>query len=178
MIVDTTLLHPELQDKWRQLLHRCSGYPDLTKDGLSIICTEARRPDLIQARYFIQGRTPSEIAAELDHHEATPDQRALISQALREVWPDLTKILPEERVPGRIVTYALPFTGPHCLGVALHFGIKKGARLLYPDAPWATVGQLATRIGLVWGGNWPMRDMAHLELMKPWRPVSPKAKAA
>ena len=166
MSVDLKQLHPELQDKARRLLAKCAAHPDLGKAGLTVVLTEGRRDDLTQARYFCQGRTVSEIAADLDAHQADERQRAAMQQAIREIYPP--EATPEWRAPGRIITHALPCTGPHCLGVAMHFGIKRGARMLYPDAPWELVGRIATDLLLVWGGHWRMRDLAHLELHRPW----------
>lgn len=166
-MVDLTQLHPELQQMTERLLAKCVRHPDLGGAGLTVVVTEGKRDNLMQARYFCQGRTVSEIAADLDHHEADQRQRAVMQQAIQEIYPP--NETPEWRAPGRIVTNALPFTGPHCLGVAIHFGIKRGARMLYPDAPWGLVGRLAvSEVLFVWGGDWKSRDLAHLEMHKPW----------
>ncbi|WP_447978101.1 hypothetical protein [Candidatus Nitrospira bockiana] len=156
-------LHPELKDKVTRLLHCCAEHSQLGKAGLSVVITEGRRDDLTQARYFCQGRTPSEIAAELDAVDADQRTREMMFRAIAEIFG--LNALPEMRAPGRIITHALPYSGPHCLGVAVHFVIKRGPRVLYPEAPWEIVGGIAqSRIGLVWGGAWKMRDLAHLEL--------------
>lgn len=165
-MVDLTQLHPELQDMTHRLLVKCEQHPEIGRAGLTVVITEGRRDNLVQARYFCQGRTVSEIAADLDLHQADQRTRLIMQQAIAELYPP--EATPEWRASGRIVTHALPFTGPHCLGVAVHFGIKRGARMLYPDAPWDLVGKIARDLYFVWGGDWKMRDLAHLELHKPW----------
>lgn len=175
-MVDLSQLHPELQDMTRRLLFKCEQHPEIGRAGLTVVITEGKRDNLLQARYFCQGRTVSEIAADLDFHQADPRTRAVMHQAILDIYPkDAT---PEWRAPGRIITKALPFTGPHCLGVAIHFGIKRGERMLYPDAPWHLVGKVAKDLLLVWGGDWPMRDMAHLEMHKPWTQTAVEKGAA
>ena len=87
--------------------------------------------------------------------------------------------LPEDRAPGRIITNALPCTGPHCLGVAFHFRIKHGAHVLNDEAtPWEFIGRIVKKHGLVWGGDWTMRDMEHVELPKAQWPKPEPIQAA
>ena len=165
-MVDLKALHPELQDMTRRLMVKCERHPDLGGAGLTVVITEGKRDNLVQARYFCQGRTVSEIAAELDARQSEQRTREMLQQAIRGIYPP--EATPEWRAPGRIITNALPYSGPHCLGVAVHFGIKRGARMLYPDAPWEIVGRIAKDLLFIWGGNWKMRDLAHLEMYKPW----------
>jgi hypothetical protein len=169
-------LHSELKDILMRMLTRCAGHSQLGKAGLTVVITEGRRLDIVQAKYFCQGRTPSEIAAELDAHTADQRCRQMMALAIGEVFGQAAS--PETRAPGRIVTHALPFTGPHCLGVAAHFGIRQGARMLYPDAPWGAVGQIAQQLGLTWGGTWKMRDVAHVELHRSLWPKPANQEAA
>jgi hypothetical protein len=166
MNVDMTNLHPQLQDRLTRLFRKCAQHPDLGGAGLTVLLHEGLRDNLTQARFFCQGRTVSEIAAELDARQADQATRDMMQAAIQDLYPP--EATPEWRAPGRIITNALPFTGPHCLGVAAHFAVKRGKHLLYPDAPWSIVGMLAKEVLLVWGGVWRMRDYAHLELRKPW----------
>jgi hypothetical protein len=154
----------------------CAKNEFLTSAGLTVVVTEIRRPDIVQARYFCHGRTVDEIAADLDHRETDQNTRALMGLAIQETFG--AEAMPEDRAPGRIITNALPYAGPHCLGVAMHFRVKKGRRILPDDqTPWEHVGKIAKSCGFVWGGNWKMRDMEHLELPRQFwpKPALPEA---
>lgn len=155
---------PELMQFLELFEKACAADEFLKTAGLAVVLTEIRRDDYLQAVYFCQGRTVSEIDEELNRAEADANTCALMDLAIEETFgskePD-----PDLRAPGRIITHALPYTGPHCLGVAAHFRVKKGKRILPDDqTPWEHVGALAKKCGFVWGGSWKMRDMEHLEL--------------
>jgi hypothetical protein len=160
-----------------QFLVLCGKDEFLRDAKLAVVLTEVRRKDYVQALYFCAGRTIEEIVSELDHRDADQKTREVMALAMQEIFGDAAS--KEERAPGRIITHALPYTGPHCLGVAAHFRVKRGERVL-PDemTPWEKVGELAKKAGLVWGGAWKMRDMEHLELPKQFWPKPELPEAA
>lgn len=165
MAIKTEDLVPELQRKLAAFLLACGGDPDLQRLGCTVVLTEGRRTNIRQAHYFCQGRTPSEIAAELDHKQASQEIRAVMAEAIQIVFG--SNAMPEDRAPGRIITHALPYTGPHCEGRAAHFRVKQGPRVLSDaETPWEIVGAIAKRCGLVWGGDWKW-DYEHLEVPRP-----------
>jgi hypothetical protein len=169
-------LLPAMQDKLREFVSGCAEYPDLT-DPWQVVITEGRRLDYVQAKYFCQGRTPSEIAAELDHHHADQKTRELMQLAINEVFGET--VTPETRAPGRIITNAFPYSGPHCLGAAFHARVKHGARMLTDqETPWDRLGRVGHSAGLVWGGDWKMRDEEHFELPRALWPGQEPPKAA
>lgn len=169
MGVDLTKLVPEMQAKAKAFVAACWDDPALKSQAYVVVITEARRLDIDQARYFCHGRTPAEILAWLDHVQAEQTQRDMLSLAMQEFFGAAWAEHLDVRATGRIITTALPFTGPHCLGVAFHARVKHGERVL-PDqeTPWETLGKISRRTGLVWGGDWRMRDLEHHELPKPW----------
>lgn len=167
---------PELMQAKDKFEQACSADSFLKDAGLAVVITEIRRTDYQQSLDYCSGRTVDEIAAELDHHQADQNTRALMQLAIQEVFGSAT---PEDRAPGRITTNAFPYSGPHCLGVAAHFRVKRGRRILPDDqTPWEHVGALAKKCGLVWGGAWKMRDMEHIELPRELWPKPEIAKAA
>jgi hypothetical protein len=173
-LVDGT---PELMKQLKSFETVCAGDAFLKDAGLAVVITEIRRRDYDQALDYCSGRTVDEIAADLDHHQADQNTRALIGIAIQEVFG--AGALPEDRAPGRIVTNAFPYSGPHCLGVAAHFRVKRGRRVLPDDqTPWEHVGALAKKCGFVWGGTWKMRDMEHIELPKALWPQPEQPQAA
>ena len=179
MGVDITKLTEPMQTKLREFVAACADDPSLTSFGYQVVITEGRRRNIVQARYFCHGRTPKEIQAWLDHVKADGNQIETIKLALGEFlgldWDEEK----DPRVPGRIITNALPYTGPHCLGVAFHARVKLGERVLMDaDTPWQTLGKISRRCGLVWGGDWHLRDLEHHELPKALWPKPEPAQVA
>lgn len=165
MGVDVTKLVPDMQKKLRDFVSACMVDPSLQSFDYRVVITEARRLDIDQARFFCHGRTAPEILAWLDHVKADDNQRGTMALAMEEIFGH--EPAPDLRGPGRIITNALPYTGPHCLGVAFHARVKHGEKILTDhDTPWETLGKISRRCGLVWGGDWHMRDMEHHELPK------------
>lgn len=73
--------------------------------------------------------------------------------------------------PGPIVTWAKPGTSPHNYGAAFDVAfLDARGRPSWDEAhPWAVLGPVAKRVGLVWGGTWAKKpDRPHLELPD-WR---------
>lgn len=74
--------------------------------------------------------------------------------------------------PGKIVTYldGVQKTSNHQvkadgLGYAVDMVFLVNGRPSWDDAhPWALYGAMAKALGLTWGGEWKMRDLAHIEL--------------
>lgn len=172
-------LVPEMQAKLREFVAACAEDSRLKAEGHQLIITEGRRADIVQARYFCQGRTPSEIAAALDRKGADQIQRGFMQLAIEEIFG--AAALPEDRAPGRIITNALPCTGPHCLAVAFHARLKHGAHVLDDgETPWRTLGEIGKKCGLVWGGEFKFAfDGEHYELPKAlWPKPEPIRKEA
>lgn len=73
----------------------------------------------------------------------------------------------------RWVTNALPWEGPHVVGCAFHVVLYRDGRWLPDDHQgWWHLGLMGEELGgLVWGGRWKKRDMAHFELPG-WRPMT------
>lgn len=68
--------------------------------------------------------------------------------------------------PGSIVTNAKAFESYHQYGVAADI-IFKISGWNAPESSWKVLGSEGKKIGLVWGGDWEFRDVAHFE----WHPT-------
>ncbi|WP_084053582.1 M15 family metallopeptidase [Holophaga foetida] len=77
---------------------------------------------------------------------------------------------------GLHVTHARAFQSKHQYGLAADVApIRNGKLVISERDPWAAaaykvLGEEAAALGLVWGGNWAMNDLGHVE----WR-TKPKA---
>jgi hypothetical protein len=57
------------------------------------------------------------------------------------------------------VTWIKPEDSRHIAGKAMDLDVGE-----YGDAVWSRVGWWAARLGMVWGGNWKVRDRNHVEV--------------
>jgi peptidoglycan L-alanyl-D-glutamate endopeptidase CwlK len=76
-----------------------------------------------------------------------------------------TKLYAQGRTtPGKIVTKTK--NSRHFKGTAFDVVVLKGDKATWKGADYQRLGALAKSIGLVWGGDWRMRDYCHFELGK------------
>ena len=65
----------------------------------------------------------------------------------------------------KVVTHALPDHAPHCRRAAYDLVpiVKERAAWDRLDL-FAELGRIGKELGLVWGGDWPMKDCPHFEM--------------
>lgn len=64
--------------------------------------------------------------------------------------------------PGKIVTKLKD--SKHCHGKAVDVAILKNGKISWDPKDYARIGQIGVELGLIWGGNWKMRDYGHFEI--------------
>lgn len=86
---------------------------------------------------------------------------------------------------GPATTLAGPERSRHQTGLAADLAFVRDGRLQLSERdPWTLqayrhVGEIATTLGLQWGGHWPsLRDFGHVEWRDPAQPAKPEAGAA
>ena len=74
---------------------------------------------------------------------------------------------------GRHVTNAGAYQSYHQYGLAADSAFYRDGKIVISAGdPWAMAGytlygRYAESVGLIWGGNWKMRDLGHVELRRP-----------
>lgn len=71
--------------------------------------------------------------------------------------------------PSAVVTHALPASAPHCRRAAYDLVPLVRGRPTWDRLDlFAELGRIGKELGLVWGGDWRWKDLAHFELPE-WR---------
>jgi len=66
--------------------------------------------------------------------------------------------------PGKIITNAKGGQSSHNIRRAVDFCILKGKKASYTcTGDYYSVGNVATKMGLEWGGNWKFKDLCHIQ---------------
>lgn len=142
---DHLLNHPSVKGvvlcRFKRLLSdvRAKGYP--------LLVWEVYRSEQHQQELYCQGRTNTLL------------RKAGLSADFIARARVMGYGASKPRITGKCIA------GRHSLGRAMDccWLVKNQPTWKAPDEWWSYYGQVAKRLGLVWGGDWKMRDMAHVQ---------------
>ena len=67
--------------------------------------------------------------------------------------------------PGKVITYKKGNEGKHTQRKAVDFDfVVNGKQSNAQNNNWNVIGQFAKELGLIWGGDWKLRDYRHVEM--------------
>lgn len=144
--------HPVLAEKCRLLeaeyARRFSPW--------SLLRTSVWRSPLVQEALYAQGRVKSRMELNAIRERAGLPPIYSDEEAMRIVTK--ARYSKHNRTPSEAVDYAVVIDpdGPE--------GPIKPRIDWHTESRYAAMGEIAKRLGLVWGGDWKMRDLAHVEL--------------
>lgn len=125
--------------------------------GISIIISCTFRTLQEQAILFRRSKSGHQVEAKIQ--QFLKNGYESLAMALREVGPQVT---------GPRLTSAAPGESPHNYGLAFDFYPLIGGKLAKETAvEWKACGQIASNLGLEWGGSWSKRniDRPHVQTL-------------
>jgi peptidoglycan L-alanyl-D-glutamate endopeptidase CwlK len=103
--------------------------------------------------------------------------RLRVTYGLRSMSEQAALYAQGRTAPGKIVTNAKPGQSPHNYGAAIDVVFLNGKGGVDWNGPWAAIGAIGEKLGLVWGGNFKsFVDRPHFE-WRDWRSLRQAPKA-